>query len=159
MPPVRTGKQRRTWQRWHQRLLSSRLLPFSFFSERICWWKSEEGEEGRARFLGRVLWTCLRKMIVLSKFAACAQTTTTHILRPVSDLSSNTALALFNSPSQPSADPNAERDFVPSVRCWRSCDRGRKILLSSPESCCRAEIRTTGSSPERVYTWSRCRWH
>lgn len=63
----------------HQRPLSLRPPPFSFSSERICWRKSEEGEEHRARFVEGEWRSFWRMVIVFVKFAA--STPTTNILR------------------------------------------------------------------------------
>jgi len=59
----------------------------------------------------------------LLKFAAC--TTTTNILRPMSDFSSNTALALLSSSSPSSTDANVEYGLLPyprvRMRCFNLC--------------------------------------
>ena len=62
-------------------------------------------------------------MIVFVKFAAC--TRTTNILRPMTDFSSNTALALLGSSSPPSTEANIEHGLLPyprvRMRCFNLC--------------------------------------
>lgn len=63
-------------------------------------------------------------MIVFVKFAARSRTT--NILRPMSDFSSNTALALLSSsPPPPPTDPNVEYGLLPyprvRMRCFNLC--------------------------------------
>jgi hypothetical protein len=62
-------------------------------------------------------------MIVCVKFVAC--TPTTNILRPMTDFSSNTALALLGSSSPPSTDANVEHNLLPyprvRMRCFNLC--------------------------------------
>jgi len=62
-------------------------------------------------------------MIVFFKFVAC--TRTTNILRPMTDFSSNTALALLGSSPPPSTDANVEHGLLPyprvRMRCFNLC--------------------------------------
>jgi hypothetical protein len=62
-------------------------------------------------------------MIVFVKFVT--PTRTTNILRPMTEFSSNTALALLGSPSPPSTDANVEHDLLPyprvRMRCFNLC--------------------------------------
>lgn len=81
-----------------------------------------EGGEHRARLDEWMLRTFLRMMIVFVKFAACIQTT--NNLRPMSDFSSNNALAPLSS-SSPSTEAKVERCLLPyprvRMRCFNLC--------------------------------------